>query len=258
MRYMGSKARHAKHISPILMDGHDQSKWYVEPFMGGGNMLSNVPAKHKWGNDTAEYAVALLSAVASGWEPPETLTEDEYYSIKSDPDQYEAALVGFAAYCCSYGGKLWGGYARNKPEEGKNSTCPGQKKRNLIKQRNFAGEQVRNLQNQFLGLVGVKFTSISFLDLDIPDGSTVYCDPPYVSTTGYGSGFDHQVFWDWATDISRRCRVFVSEYMAPKEWESIWEKRVNNSLTSDTGCKKATESLFILNDGQADYPRSLF
>ena len=35
MRYMGSKAKYAKHIMPILMDGHDDSKPYVEPFVGG-------------------------------------------------------------------------------------------------------------------------------------------------------------------------------------------------------------------------------
>ena len=31
----------------VLMDGHDQSKPYVEPFVGGGNLFSEVPAKHK-------------------------------------------------------------------------------------------------------------------------------------------------------------------------------------------------------------------
>lgn len=259
MRYMGSKARHAKHIVPLVMNAHDQENWYIEPFMGGGNVLSNVPAKHKWGNDTAKYAVALLEAVSNGWVPPDKLTQDKYYAIKADPHNYEPALVGFAAYCCSYGGKFWGGYARNKPEEGKNSTCPLQQKRNPLKQRNFASEQVRNLGNQYVGLVCVKFTCMSYLDLDIPDGSTVYCDPPYASTTGYGGEFDHAQFWQWASDLSKRCRVFVSEYTAPDEWKCIWEKTVSKYVTKKDGkYDKATEKLFTYPGGLSDQPRSLF
>lgn len=245
MRYMGSKARHAKHIVPFLMDGHDPQAWYIEPFMGGGNMLSNVPVRYKWGNDTAEYAVALLEAVSKGWEPPSVLTQDEYYDIKESPDKYDPALVGFAAYCCSYGGKFWGGYARNKPEEGGDSTIPAQQVRNLIKQRP--------------GLTGTKFTCMSYLDLDIPDNSTVYCDPPYASTTGYGGDFDHVVFWEWATDLSRRCRVFVSEYSAPDEWKCIWEKTVSKYVTKkDDKYDKATEKLFIFPGSHSDQTTDLF
>lgn len=242
---MGSKARHAKHIVPFLMEGHDQANWYIEPFMGGGNMLSNVPAKHKWGNDTAGYAVALLEAVASGWEPPETLTQDEYYDIKCSPDKYDAAKVGFAMYCCSYASKEWGGYARNKPNEGKNSSYP-------------AGSAA-NLNAQRPGLIGTKFTCMSYLDLKIPNDSTVYCDPPYAATTGYGGDFDNEQFWRWASDLSMRCRVFVSEYTSPDEWKCIWEKTVSKYVTKkDDKYDKATEKLFIYPGGLSDQPRSLF
>ena len=114
MRYMGSKARHAKHIIPILMDGHDQSKPYIEPFVGGGNMIDKVPADIRWGSDLAGYAIALLYALSKGWEPPASLSEAEYHQIKEDPHGYDPEIVGFAAYSCSFGGEFWGGYARGK------------------------------------------------------------------------------------------------------------------------------------------------
>jgi len=238
MRYMGSKARYTKHIVPILMNGHDQSNWYIEPFMGGGNMLSNVPAKHKWGNDTAEYAVALLEAVANGWEPPEKLTQDEYYDIKGSPDKYDACIVGFACFTCSFGSKPWGGYAHKE---------------------NYAAGSSKNLVKQRPGLIGTKFTRMSYLDLEIPDGSTVYCDPPYASTTGYGGEFCHEKFWQWAFVLSSRCRVFVSEYTAPDEWRCIWEKTVSKYVTKKYDkYDKATEKLFIYPGGLSDQPRSLF
>lgn len=232
MRYMGSKGRHAKDIVPILMATHDQDRWYVEPFVGGGNMLSEVPAKLKWGNDTAEYAVALLEAVSKGWEPPEVLSEVGYHLIKEDPYGYEPELVGFAAYCCSYAGKFWGGFARGNDTKGN--------------PRNFASEQFRNLKKQAKGLVGAKFTVGSYEDMNIPYGSTVYCDPPYANTTGYKGGFDHEAFWFWCDGlvVGRGCKVFVSEYTAPKHWTKVWEKKVTNSLTKDTGSKTGVEALF--------------
>ena len=66
MRYMGIKARHAKHIVPILMDGHDDTKPYIEPFVGGGNLIQHVTASDRRGSDVAEYAIALLDAVSNG------------------------------------------------------------------------------------------------------------------------------------------------------------------------------------------------
>jgi len=231
LRYMGSKAKYVKHIVPILIEGHDQTKPYVEPFVGGGNLFSEVPAEIKWGNDAAEYAVALLEGLAKGWVPPEILSESDYYLIKEDPFGYEPALVGFAAYCCSYAGKFWGGYARGNTNKG----TP----------RNFASEQARSLEKQRKGLVGAKFTNLSYLEMGIQPGSTIYCDPPYANTTGYKGGFDHEDFWQWCDElVAKGCRVFVSEYTAPKEWSVVWQKEVTNSLTKDTGSKRGVEKLF--------------
>lgn len=234
MRYMGSKGRYARYIIPHLIDGHDQDKWYVEPFLGGGNLFSEVPANIKWGNDTAEYAVALLKALSLGWEPPTILSEQEYHQIKEDPHGYDPELVGFAAYCCSYSGKFWGGYWRSSDSKG-NPRSP-------------ALEQSRNLESQRVGLIGARFSVGSFHEMNIPEGSTIYCDPPYANTTGYQGSFDHTMFWDWCRyqSYENGCRVFVSEYTAPVGVECVWEKAVTNSLTKDTGSKKGVERLFKL------------
>lgn len=232
MRYMGSKGRHAKQLVPIIMEQHDQTKPYVEPFLGGGNMFSEVPAKIKWGNDTAKYAVALLKGLSEGYQPPEIVSEDYYYQVKEDPFGYDPAEVGFLAYCCSYAGKLWGGYWRAKDSKGN--------------PRNCAKEQVKNLEKQRKGLIGSKFTVGSYLDMDITSGSTVYCDPPYANTTGYKGTFNHTEFWDWCGGLVKDgCKVFVSEYTAPSGWRCVWEKQVTNSLTKNTGGKVETEKLFI-------------
>jgi DNA adenine methylase len=232
MRYVGSKTRHAKYIIPFLMNGHDQSKPYIEPFVGGGNMICHVPAKIRWGSDTAEYAIALLDAVSKGWAPPSHVTESEYHAVKANPDAYDKAYVGFVGHCCTFGGKLWGGYARNHPSEGCNSTIPAQQHKSILRQAK--------------GLAGVVFSVGSYKDLDCPPGAAVYCDPPYAGTVKYRDAvFDHDEFWEWADRLSDTCRVFVSEYAAPPGWASLWEKSVTNTLNLNTGEKRGTEKLFV-------------
>ena len=231
MRYMGSKAKYTKHIMPILMEGHNAEKTYVEPFVGGGNMIAACPAPTRWGNDTAEYAVALLDSLGSGWNPPDELSEEDYRAIKASPRHYPAHLVGFAMYSCSYAGKAWGGYARGNDAKG----AP----------RNFAAEQARHLRKQATGLKGIKWTTLDYRDMQIESGSTVYCDPPYAGTTDYKTGFNHKEFWNWCDDlVNKGCRVFVSEYVAPEHWTPVWEKEVTNSLTKNTGAKRGVEKLF--------------
>lgn len=237
MRYMGSKARHAKHIIPFLMNGHDQSKPYIEPFVGGGNMIDKVPAQIRWGGDVAEYAIALLDALSKDWLPPESLSEDEYRAIKANPEKYDPALVGFAGYCCSYSGKLWGGFGRNGNPEKYRKT--------------FQHEAFLNVYKQAPQLRGIKFYVANYNSVIYPEGATVYCDPPYAGATKYKSGgFDHPVFWDWAEKLSQTRRVFVSEYVAPENWVCVWEKETVNSLTKDTGSKRGVEKLFVADLGK--------
>ena len=233
MRYMGSKARHAKHIVPILMDGHDKTKPYIEPFLGGGNMMCNVPANIRIGGDVSKYAVALLRAISSGWVPPNAVSEQVYHDVKQDKESYPPEMVGFVGYSCSFGGKYFGGYCRGKNSKGES--------------RNYASEQVAHLIKQARGLSGVQFYIGGYDEIDYPVGSTVYMDPPYAGTTKYKSGdFDHDRFWHFCASLSATCRVFVSEYTAPPCWLPAWEKEVTSSLTKDTGSLRATEKLFTI------------
>lgn len=194
-------------------------------------MFSAVQAQKKWANDADGDAIALLEAVSNGWNPPDSLSESEYRRIKSDSDEYPRALVGFAAFGCSYAAKKWGGYARGLDRRGR--------------PRNYAGEQKRALLRQRDGLSGARYTSLDYKSLDIPGGSTVYCDPPYKGTTGYAHQIDHEEFWAWCEGLLRNnCRVFVSEYEAPSGWEAVWERRTRSSLTKASFSKFATEKLF--------------
>lgn len=231
MKYMGSKARHAKQILPIILKDRKPDQWYVEPFVGGANVIDKVDG-NRFGADSNEYLIALLTAMSKGWLPPEDLTKDEYQSIKLAPDDYPKELVAYAGFQLSYGAVWFGSYRRDN--EGK---------------RNYAKEAFRNVAKQQPNLVGVDFVCCNYLYLPVPPKSLIYCDPPYEGTADYKAGgrIDHDQFWQWCRDKKAEGHtIFVSEYNAPDDFVCVWEKQVNSSLTKNTGAKKATEKLFTL------------
>lgn len=230
MKYMGSKNRHAKHLLPIILKDREDGQWYVEPFVGGANMIDKVNG-NRIGNDYNHYLISLLQALQSGWLPPKSLTESEYNHIKNNSHLYLPEVVGYAGFPCSYGAKWFGGYCRGFTDNGTT--------------RDYIAEAYRNCTKQSEALRGITFMSKDYLSLDIPPSSIVYCDPPYMNTTDYKDSINHDEFWVWCESlIDQGHTVFVSEYNAPDGWECVWKKEVNSSLTKNTGGKKAIEKLF--------------
>lgn len=239
MKYMGSKARHAKELLPIILANRKDGQYYVEPFVGGANMIDKVDG-HRIGADYNEYLAEMWKAVSSGWLPPNLITEEKYQQIKDnkDADKPLAAYIGFAM---SFGGKWFGGYRRD---------IAGTKENPELKALNES-EQSRksyeSLLKQQKNLMDVDFRHSSYQDLVIPDNSIIYCDPPYKDTTKYKDSFDHEPFYDWCRQKQKEGhQVFVSEYWMPDDFICVWSKEVNSSLTKDTGSKKGVEKLFTL------------
>lgn len=229
MKYMGSKARLAKDILPIILKDRQPSQWYVEPFAGGMNMIDKVEG-NRIANDFNHDLIRMFQALVNGWVPPSEITEQEYLAIRKNPQDYPNELVAFVSIGCSFAGKQWGGYARGNGQD----YCL-ESKNNILKQKN--------------SLSGVQFYSGDYRDFPVPDNSIIYCDPPYAGTTKYKTGnFSHKDFFVWCQEkVSDGHKVFISEYAAPDNWTCIWEKKVNSSLTKDTGSKKNIERLFTLN-----------
>ena len=58
---------------------------------------------------------------------------------------------------------------------------------------------------------------------------------------------DYDFFWDWVRKISKDNIVFISEQIAPEDFEVIWEKEVKRT-TNKINDFKATEKLFKMKD----------
>ena len=85
MKYVGSKNRLAKELAPIIQSYiTDETKGYLEPFVGGANMIDKIKCENKFGCDIHEELIELLKYVQNlNNVLPQNITEDEYNKVKS-------------------------------------------------------------------------------------------------------------------------------------------------------------------------------
>lgn len=245
MKYMGSKNRIAKFILPIMLKERvSEDQYWVEPFVGGANMIDKVIGD-RIGSDLDIDLISMWNELKKGWHPPEHVSFEEYSDMRTHKldDKYPNHLLGFVKFGCSYAGRGWsGGYARNVKASEPNSDELSRTT------RNYCSESKRNILKQLPNVIDVEFIHSSYNELKIPNNSIIYCDPPYADTKKYNSrGFNHEEFWQWCREKKLEGHtIFISEYSAPDDFNCIWEKEVNSSLTKDTGSKKAIEKLFTI------------
>ena len=178
---MGSKTRIAKEILPIMLKNRTENQFWVEPFVGGGNMIDKVGG-NRIGSDVNKYVIDALIAIRDDIDllpkNNQEFTENDYKNLKlSDDYKYK----GFAGFAYSYSGKWLGGWRRDG-----------------LNKRDYVAEAYKNASKQSQYLKGINFINSNYESLEIPDNSIIYCDPPYKNTTAYKTNsFDHDKFWQW-------------------------------------------------------------
>lgn len=239
MQYVGSKNRLSKELVPIIQSYiTDQTEAYIEPFVGGANMIDKIKHPNKIGSDAHKELIALLNYVRDNYELlPSTIYEEEYINVKNNKDEYKDWYVGLVGFCCSFGAKYFGGFARSYKSDG-------------VTPRDNPNEAIRNLQKQAPNLQGITFEHKSFLDYNPKEykNCVFYLDPPYRNTLAYSTGkFPYEEFDKWAIELAKNNTVLISEYEMPEDkFECIWSKEVNVSISGqgDIKKKKRVEKLF--------------
>lgn len=225
----------AKFIVDTILASTDRRERLVEPFMGGGAVTEKL-APHfaeTVSSDVVEDIVLMWQAVIEGWEPPKSVSEEEYQKLR---DEKPSALRSFAGFGGSFGGKFFAGYARG------GLTSSGEP-------RNHQGESARSISRtgKILREHAVSVHLLDYRDADVRPGDVVYCDPPYAGTFGYSEAgaFDTNEFIQTVESWAHAgAEVFVSEYSAPEHWEIVGEKSHRQSLVMSHQRTATTERVF--------------
>lgn len=186
MKYMGSKARIAPEIMPLILEGRKEGQYYVEPFCGGCNSLACADGK-RIGSDMNQYLIAMWKGLQAGVERPRIITKEMYDAARRDfrcgrNDHYDDFRIGWIGFMSSFNGKFFQGYTGNTTVN-----------------RDYIRESINNIERQIARLQDVAFFNCGYEELAIPDESIIYCDIPYRDTSKYNvkKGFDYDRFWSW-------------------------------------------------------------
>lgn len=241
MIYQGSKSRLARHILPIIQKCIDDNgiEMYVEPFVGGANMIDHIACNRRAGTDINSELIALLKYMRKDPEisiAPEHCTFEHYSDVrearklrsgKYTPEY--TALIGFFA---SYGGRYFdGGYGRDSRGG-----------------REIYAERLRSAREQAPLLSGIEFRAMDYKGWLGTENAVFYLDPPYRNTKSYGRGkISYDEFYIFCRRLADKNHVFISEYSMPADFPCVWEAERKVLQRSDRkSAQTAVERLFYL------------
>jgi DNA adenine methylase len=242
---MGSKRRIAKEILPLMLAEREIGQFWVEPFVGGGNMIDKVTG-NRIGSDVNPYTIQALISIRDNVDQlpknNQEFTESDYKALRKS-DDYK--FKGYAGFACSFGARWLGGWCR----DGKNRDYVKESYDNAgdSKNRDYVKESYDNAVKQSPYLQGIELYTCSYDELFIPKNSIIYCDPPYANTSKYKDSIDHDKFWNWCRQKAKQGhKVFISEYNAPDDFKCIWEKEIFMTLDVNNDNQTRIEKLFTI------------
>lgn len=226
MRYLGGKSKTRKQISTFI-ESKRQGERYLEPFVGGGWVLQEISGI-RTASDMNKALIVMYQELQKGWIPPDKVTEEMYQEYKAVQDSNDPCTA-FIGIGCSFGGKWFGGYARQ------NSNY------------DFAIGGRNSLLRQLPKIKDVEFIHRNYVEFS-PRNHIIYCDPPYANTTGYDGcpPFDTIEFWNVMREWSKKNKVIISEYSAPEDFECVLEIPTKTIIRDSQNTPiHTTEKLFM-------------
>ena len=241
MIYQGNKARLRPYIIPIIQKCIDENNItaYIEPFVGGANVIDHIKCEKRIGTDNNEELIELLDYMRrnpnlSGF--PEECSFEHYADVrqsrKDRTNKYTKAYTAGIGYFASYGGRYFdGGYGRDAQGD-----------------RSIYAERLAYARKQAPLLKDIEFAVCDYTEFSDYKNCVFYLDPPYKGTKTYNGkqGFDYIKFYDFCRKLSQNNFVFISEYYMPMDFKCIGEKERKVLQKSDRmKADVAVEKLFI-------------
>ena len=247
IKYMGSKSRIAKYIVPIIQECIDDNSLqaYIEPFVGGANIIDKIKCSERIGLDKNQYLIALFRHLQEGGKLLDEVPRELYNEVRANykNGKHEDWFVGNVGFLASYNGRWFdGGYANPVWEK----TTKG------LKYRDYYQEGKRNLESQIADCKDIRFCVGCYEEEYSFGGQNymIYCDPPYQNSKQYANSvdFNYEIFWQFVRNWSKEHFVLISELQAPDDFDVVWKKPVSRSIKT-TDKSTAVEKLFAYKQG---------
>lgn len=251
MVYIGSKSKYTSYIIPILQNIIDKYniQTYIEPFVGGANVIDKIKCNSKIGYDKN---ITLIALHQQGQTAPESIpphgNRDWWDKAKSIYRIHEGAptmendmelwRIGAIQF---FGSFSRGGFSRGFA--------------NNTNGRDYYNQAYKNFMEQIKQPLykDIKFYWSDYKNLPNYKNCLIYCDPPYQNTKAYGykfeTDFNYNHYWNWVRDLSKENWVVCSEQTFPEDFNIIWQQDVKRTNGSDNNYK-AIEKLGIWNKGK--------
>lgn len=235
MQYFGGKQRISFELSNFInknyLNGNNRN--FYDLFCGSCNITVNIDKNRKiYANDKHKYIISMWKELQKGWIPPKNCTKEQYDYVRDNID-IKPWVSGFIGFGCSFSGKWWGGYAKSTSN------------------RNYCLNAYNSTMKKLAKLRDVSFTCDEYFNVDIKDGSIVYCDIPYKNTTQYSNKecglFNHDNFYKWVQENKNNFTILISEYEenVPSDFNIIWRKESKQDIRNKNGLKRKTVEVLI-------------
>ena len=270
--YQGSKSGIAEWVVSWLPPSHT----LVDLFAGGCAVTHAALLSGKFGrviaNDLGDGPQVFRDAANGEFEGYATVPTRGEFHARKDDDAALALLYSFGSDGDSY---LWNTKIEDvKLHASRMLSAPSVHERRM-EYRAFCRSLARWLsETGDVGKLGkgngigeleglerlerLETPKLDYRDVGIPDGATVYADPPYRRTLHdsrqYGGGFDYGNFEGWLASVA--FPVIVSEYDRPAGCVEIASGEKNVTMNDKT-TTKATERLFVQERFLGEYERRM-
>ena len=256
MPWQGSKSRIAEWVIGLLPPSHT----LVDLFAGGGAITHCALLSGKWeriiANDMTDSMMVFMDAAHGEFDGYATVATREDFMTSED-----TALQILYSFGNNRSEYLWSDELESfKVPAARMLTAPSLHERRLA-YRDFCRkflefvnegadgsmrlqplERLQNMQN-LEALERLEALQGDYRLVAIPDGATVYADPPYRDTdiTAYGE-FDFDAFDAWLNGVD--FPVFVSEYTPPRGCIELASIEHTSSMPASCNVK-TTERIFV-------------
>lgn len=243
MRWFGSKKRQAARIANLFRPFND-GRPFIEPFMGSGAVLMETAKFWKgkiFAADINPFLMTYWRCIQRGCRLRRmTITEHEWQEFRHrwryGERSWELLYIGLGTnFSPSHNGLYSTSFTDN-----------------LAYQANYAERFRPALQRARLFIKDYRF----FEPAAQRGGCLFYLDPPYANSSREGSympSFDYDGFWNVARAWSRNSLVFVSERVAPADFECVLEMKKTTPMNfrNRRNVQRYLERVFVMKSGLA-------